>query len=186
MNYDEVYAGNTAYFGNPFPEVMAFFQRQINRGRLLDVCCGQGRNAIPLAEMGYFVHGIDTSSVAIEQLIAAAQFRNIHLEVTLSRFEDFISANPFDFILFDGFFQFHAHHFHADEAIFKRIHETVSTTCSVVFCFAERAESIDIFRQLSKDFTCLEEVHIRYPYVDPVSEWRFETAYYVAVCQKKS
>jgi SAM-dependent methyltransferase len=38
---------------------------------ILDMGCGRGRNAIPLAELGYKVTGIDISSVAIEKAKAA-------------------------------------------------------------------------------------------------------------------
>ncbi|HEY7339119.1 MAG TPA: class I SAM-dependent methyltransferase [Bryobacteraceae bacterium] len=41
--------------------------RPQENGRLLDVCCGHGRHAIPLAERGYRVTGIDSSEDALTE-----------------------------------------------------------------------------------------------------------------------
>ena len=41
-------------------------------GRALDVACGDGRNAVYLAQLGYMVDAIDVSDVAIGALRAAA------------------------------------------------------------------------------------------------------------------
>ena len=39
-------------------------------GRALDVACGDGRNALYLAQLGYMVDAIDVSDVAIDALRA--------------------------------------------------------------------------------------------------------------------
>ena len=41
-------------------------------GRVLDLCCGVGRHAIPLAELGYHVTGVDISPIYIEKARARA------------------------------------------------------------------------------------------------------------------
>jgi len=41
-------------------------------GRILDICCGQGRHANPLAQAGYRVLGIDTNEAALERARAQA------------------------------------------------------------------------------------------------------------------
>jgi SAM-dependent methyltransferase len=40
--------------------------------RILDVCCGTGRHAVPLAQRGYEVLGIDCNNTALERARAAA------------------------------------------------------------------------------------------------------------------
>lgn len=65
--WDERYATEGWVFGveaNRF--VVDFFATQ-PPGRLLDLGCGQGRNAVWLADAGYDVLGLDLSPVAIEQ-----------------------------------------------------------------------------------------------------------------------
>ena len=51
VSYDKQYQTENL-FGEPYSE----------RGRLLDLGCGQGRNAIPLAQLGYEVTGMDISN----------------------------------------------------------------------------------------------------------------------------
>ena len=40
--------------------------------RLLDLCCGQGRHAVPLAQVGYRVTGLDRSRTLLERAAALA------------------------------------------------------------------------------------------------------------------
>ena len=41
--------------------------------RLLDLCCGQGRHAVPLAQLGYQVTGLDLSRPLLDQAAAHGQ-----------------------------------------------------------------------------------------------------------------
>ncbi len=49
-------------------------------GRALDVACGDGRNALYLARLGFEVDAIDVSDVAIDALRAAADERSLAIE----------------------------------------------------------------------------------------------------------
>jgi ubiquinone/menaquinone biosynthesis C-methylase UbiE len=48
--------------------------------RILDLCCGQGRHAVPLARAGYRVTGLDRSSYLLGQAQRAAQKANVPVE----------------------------------------------------------------------------------------------------------
>ncbi|HKK38478.1 MAG TPA: class I SAM-dependent methyltransferase [Cryomorphaceae bacterium] len=185
MIYDEVYLKNPGYFGNPFPEVIDYFARQKDKGKVLDVGCGQGRNAIPLAEMGCRVHAIDTSSIAVSQLKARIYSMKLDLKVEQRDFSAMAKLNGFDFILLDGFFHFYDHEL-ADEANkMRHLLSNVDTNCKLVFCFADHGDSVSTFREMTAKCAVLEEIYLRYAYVDPVSKWKFETDYYFAVVNNK-
>lgn len=47
------------------------------RGPALDVACGRGRNAVFLGELGFAVHAVDVSGVAVEHLAGVARDRNL-------------------------------------------------------------------------------------------------------------
>ena len=47
--------------------------------RLLDLCCGQGRHAVPLAQLGYQVTGLDLSRPLLDQAAALAAADGQHL-----------------------------------------------------------------------------------------------------------
>ena len=63
--YDDYYKTENL-FGEPYKELVAFFKKYPLKGKLLDIGCGQGRNAIPLAKIGYQVTEIDIAKFGIE------------------------------------------------------------------------------------------------------------------------
>jgi 2-polyprenyl-3-methyl-5-hydroxy-6-metoxy-1,4-benzoquinol methylase len=184
MNYNEVYASNPAYFGKPFPEVIDYFRRQGVRGRILDVGCGQGRNAIPLAEMGYQVHGIDTSSIAISQLNTQLKTISLDVKVEQKEFSSLTILDQFDYVLLDGFFHFYDHESADEEKKMRHLSANVHPQCKLVFCFAIHGESVSAFRKMTSNLQVIEEAQVHYEYIDPVSEWKFETNYFLSVLLK--
>ena len=77
-----------------------------NRGRALDVACGDGRNALYLAQLGYEVDAIDASDVTIGALRAAARERDLAITarvVELGR--EPLPAGPYDVIVTLNFLQ---------------------------------------------------------------------------------
>ena len=53
-------------------------------GRALDLACGEGRNAIWLAEQGWTVTGVDFSEVALEKARRIAATRNVTIQWDLA------------------------------------------------------------------------------------------------------
>jgi 2-polyprenyl-3-methyl-5-hydroxy-6-metoxy-1,4-benzoquinol methylase len=60
--------------------VAAEFGKTLPRGRVLDVGCGEGRNAIWLASLGWTVTGVDFSDVALERARRLAAHQNVDVE----------------------------------------------------------------------------------------------------------
>lgn len=71
-------------------------------GSVLDIACGNGRNAIFLAEKGFEVTGIDFSVVALEQLSSYSNDNTLNIktiELDLSLNSAFESLGSFDNII---------------------------------------------------------------------------------------
>ena len=66
-DYDKYYEVEDL-FGEPYPELIDFFRRYEPKGKMIDLGCGQGRDLIYLARLGYIVTGIDNSKVGIDQM----------------------------------------------------------------------------------------------------------------------
>ena len=77
-------------------------------GRALDVACGDGRNALYLAQLGYRVEAIDVSDVAIEALRAATQARGLAITIAprvIDLEREPLPAGPYDVIVMLNFLQ---------------------------------------------------------------------------------
>jgi SAM-dependent methyltransferase len=61
--------------GEPSPWLIANVDLLKRGGRVVDVACGRGRNALWLAAAGFEVHAVDRSSAALAELRRAAERR---------------------------------------------------------------------------------------------------------------
>jgi SAM-dependent methyltransferase len=70
--WDERYRGKQVWSGRPNPHLVSQVS-ELAPGRALDVGCGEGEDAIWLAERGWTVTGADVSPVALERAAEHAQ-----------------------------------------------------------------------------------------------------------------
>ena len=76
MNWHDVYGGEQVWSGNPNDALVAVLTKQLadlSPGRALDVGCGEGADAIHLAEQGWQVTALDVAAPALERGRAAAE-----------------------------------------------------------------------------------------------------------------
>jgi SAM-dependent methyltransferase len=75
------YAATDLVWGaEPNRFVVAELESRTPQGRALDLACGEGRNAIWLAEHGWTVTAVDFSDVAIERARKLAEGRGVEVE----------------------------------------------------------------------------------------------------------
>jgi SAM-dependent methyltransferase len=69
-------------------------------GRALDLACGEGRNAVWLAERGWQVSGVDFSEVGVEKARALASARGVQAEWVVADLLDYTpEPQAFDLVL---------------------------------------------------------------------------------------
>jgi len=73
--WDERYAGSELIWGAGANRWVAQHTATLNPGRAVDLACGEGRNAVYLAERGWHVVGVDFSAVAIDKARQLEQSR---------------------------------------------------------------------------------------------------------------
>ena len=100
VKYDEYYNTQDHALGPAFKEVIACFQN-LELGQVLDLGVGQGRDAIPLAQMGHRVIGIDLSSIGFEQLKSAAVSQHLNIDAKVADLCTYSPTERLDIILFD-------------------------------------------------------------------------------------
>jgi SAM-dependent methyltransferase len=73
---------------------------QLPKGRVLDIACGEGRNAIFLAKNGYDVDAVDSSCVAIERASSVAEKDGLKVNFIHAKLEEYlISPDTYDIII---------------------------------------------------------------------------------------
>lgn len=90
--------------GRPQAEVMRLEEAGALRGRILDVGCGTGHNAIHLASRGHDVLGVDLVPRAVEIARTAAKARNVEVRFEVRDARALDGLGHFDVALDAGVF----------------------------------------------------------------------------------
>ena len=101
-DYDKLYGETPDALGEPTPQFIGFFDRLEREDlRVLDVGCGQGRDALFIARLGHRVVGVDISENGIRDLSAAAGRENLAVEGVVADITAYRPEGVFDVILVD-------------------------------------------------------------------------------------
>lgn len=101
------------FFANkPDENLVSYMEnKQIPVGKVLELGCGAGRNAIYLAKQGFSVTGVDLSDNALEWAKQRTQGTNLPIQwICANIFELDLQENSFDFIYDSGCFHHIAPH----------------------------------------------------------------------------
>lgn len=66
---------------------------------ILDLCCGHGRHAIPLAQRGYMVTGLDLSEVFLREAEKEALVKGVHVDWLQGDMRNIPFENEFDAVI---------------------------------------------------------------------------------------
>lgn len=101
-DYDKLYESTPQALGEPTQVFVDFFEKQSGAIlRVLDVGCGQGRDALFIARKGHRVVGVDLSPNGIRDLVSAAIKENLDIEGIAVDITAFAPEGEFDVILID-------------------------------------------------------------------------------------
>jgi len=99
--FDDKYGELEEMFGRPYRELQDYFKKVEPKGVVLDVGCGQGRDALYLASLGYDVTALDTSKVGVEQMLEKAKQKNLSVKGIVGDARSTEINGMYDIILFD-------------------------------------------------------------------------------------
>lgn len=184
--YDQYYQTENL-FGEPYSELIEFFAEYPKKGKVLDLGCGQGRDAIALARLGYSVTGIDNSKVGIEQMNVIGEIENLNLVGQVGDIYSFDRFDEFDTILLDSMFHFAKKDREKEIGLIKRIVSQVKTGCLVVICIQDTGDKVQILNQaidFQQALTRLTETKFKYTFEDEENGHKSETKYRMIVVEK--
>jgi 2-polyprenyl-3-methyl-5-hydroxy-6-metoxy-1,4-benzoquinol methylase len=99
-SFDSTYDEKPEMFGHPYKELQDYFTKSKRRGALLDLGCGQGRDSIFLASLGYQVTAVDRSKVGINQMLKKAQSQGLEIDGIVNNIQNLKLQKKFD-VIFD-------------------------------------------------------------------------------------
>lgn len=144
--YDQYYQTENL-FGEPYPELIRFLTQNPHRGSVLDLGCGQGRDSLALARLGYRVTGIDSSKLGIEQMLDVAQLENLSVNGIVSDIYSFDGFGTFDIILLDSMFHFAKKDKVREIALIKKIISGMHSGAILVVCIMGRGQKVKILNE---------------------------------------
>ena len=101
--WEETYQDQSvSTFGNPSAEIIRLAHVLTKGSSVLDMGCGEGRNAIFLAEHGFQVNAIDISAAGITKLLRSARDRDLEINARVSDMTTFQFGQDYDLIVSHG------------------------------------------------------------------------------------
>lgn len=101
-DYDKLYGSHPQALGEPTQVFVDFFARNTTQTlSVLDVGCGQGRDALFIARQGHQVVGVDISPNGIRDLNAAAHTEGLAIAGIVADISTYDPVGDFDVVLID-------------------------------------------------------------------------------------
>ncbi len=101
-DYEKLYQQQRHVLGDPTNEFVAFFdQYEKQNADVLDVGCGQGRDALFIARIGHHVVGVDISSTGIAQLLEDTESEGLNIEGVVADLREYKPEDEYDVIVVD-------------------------------------------------------------------------------------
>lgn len=186
VTYDKYYQTENL-FGAPYPELIEFFTKYPKKGKLLDLGCGQGRDAIALALLGYDVMGVDNSKVGIDQMNNIGKTKNLTLVGQVADIYDFDQFAAFDIILLDSMFHFAKNDKEKEVRLIQKIISGIKNGCLIVICIQDTGNKVEILNQsisFEKPLKRLVDKKFKYTFEDAESGHKSETDYRMIAVEK--
>lgn len=102
VDYERQYARGRGICGEPMADFVAFFdQYEGPPGLVLDLGCGQGRDALLAARQGHRVIGVDLAPTGIAQMLDDARSEGLDVTGIVADVSRYVPPQPADIVLLD-------------------------------------------------------------------------------------
>ncbi|MBD3206222.1 methyltransferase domain-containing protein [Candidatus Bathyarchaeota archaeon] len=118
--YDKHYR-QPDHFGSPYPALISFFRNYEPKGTILDLGCGQGRDSLVLARMGYRVIGVDVSKLGVSQMLSISEHEGLDIQGIVSDMYEYKIHDYIDIVLLDSMFHFNKRDIEKETCFLLRI-----------------------------------------------------------------
>ncbi|MCR5501718.1 MAG: methyltransferase domain-containing protein [Lachnospiraceae bacterium] len=170
-NYEKWYEGDDYYWGTEpgsFLDELADLNPPSAGKKVLDIGCGEGKDAVYMAQKGYEVSAFDLTENGIRKTIALAETRNVRINAYVDDINSFDISEQYDIIYSTGTVQYL---FDENKADFFRKLEKITRPDGVVFInvFVEKP-----FLELPPDWDKEEKMWKPGELFTYFADWKFE------------
>ncbi len=184
-NYDQYYLSENL-FGEPYPELISFFKNR-ERGTVLDLGCGQGRDVLFLAEMGFAVTGVDNSQVGISQMLEVSKKGGFNVNGQVADMYAWSDFASYDYVLLNSMFHFEKNDKLKEVTLISKIFEELKVGGVVVFCIQDTGEKVPILEKSigqNSNLVTISKIPFIYTFKDEDSGHSSTTNYQLISVQK--
>ncbi|NPD84961.1 methyltransferase [Lentimicrobium sp. L6] len=186
-DYDKYYVTENL-FGEPYVELIKFFKDYPVKGKLIDIGCGQGRDAIALAKLGYEVTGLDQSKLGIDQMNKISEREKLKLVGIVDDIYQFDQFQDFNIILFDSMFHFEKRDRKRETDLIIKAALKIEKGGVLCICIQDTCSKVKILKETIQnsniDFEILKDSSLIYKYEDKASGHKSETKYLMYIIRK--
>jgi len=165
-SYDKYYK-EIKYFGSAYKEMLDFFEKYEDKGTLLDLGCGQGRDSLELAKLGYSVTGIDISSVGIKNMLSEAKKNKLNVVGLVEDIYSYKYIDQYNIVFLDSIFHFYKNDKEKESNFLIKILDemkTGSVLCNLLLKSKKGEEYLkSIISKFPNDFSILKDGYVNYP-----------------------
>ena len=160
-SFDKEYDEKPEMFGHPYQELQDFFNNCTIRGNLLDLGCGQGRDSIFLASLGFQVTAIDSSKVGVDQMFQKAQSQELEIEGIVGDIRNLKLEKKFNVILIDMLL--HGFENNIQHDLLRKYSNSLNNEGILCIVYPDDFKSehfMNMLKSLSSGWNLLEEITI--------------------------
>jgi 2-polyprenyl-3-methyl-5-hydroxy-6-metoxy-1,4-benzoquinol methylase len=169
-HYESIYITPNIY-GPAYQVLIDYFVNHVRKGRVVDIGCGQGRNAIPLARLGYQVVGVDASWVGVKQMLSVTNKEKLSVVGIAGDFSTFTDFHDNDTILLDGIIGFGEKDSDNEFAFLRTLFQKLCSNTLVVFVLPNSTLVEERLINLLSEYN-------HFIHLEKKFEHRFESEYY--------
>ena len=133
---------------------------------MLDLGCGQGRDSIALARMGYQVIGVDVSSVGVSQMLAVSSREGLDIQGIVGDMYEY-PIDDVDIVLLDSMFHFYKKDREKETAFLHRVKDELvfgGLLCIVVSKSKRIEKELSrVFNKSESNWVSVFDEYIDYP-----------------------
>ena len=100
-DYEKEYQSCENACGEPFDEFVSFFESAESGLWVLDLGCGQGRDALMAGRRGHHMHGVDLAPTGIAQMTARAKAEGLEATGEVADVETYETDRQYDVVILD-------------------------------------------------------------------------------------